>query len=172
MKPDNDQSQDPLEMLKKAWEALGIPFSLSQGLDQDEIEKRISELRIVEQWLSLNLTILQNSIQALKMQKETVNTFQQFNNPDTPDQSNSSNASQQEATRKESEKSSANQPESWWQMLQQQFNQISSAAISSMLNPGSKNHFEAPEKSKHEPSGTTADTKSKARDSRRADKTQ
>lgn len=41
----------------------------------DELEKKIKELKSVEQWLNLNLNILQSTIQGLEVQKNTISAL-------------------------------------------------------------------------------------------------
>ena len=38
-------------------------------LGQDEIDRRIAELKSVENWLEMNLNVLRGTIQSLEMQK-------------------------------------------------------------------------------------------------------
>ena len=42
---------------------------------QDQVEKRIAELRSVEGWLSLNLNMVRFSIQGLELQKSALNAM-------------------------------------------------------------------------------------------------
>ncbi|MCG1048066.1 PhaM family polyhydroxyalkanoate granule multifunctional regulatory protein, partial [Mycetohabitans sp. B6] len=44
----------------------------------EELDKRITDLRAVEQWLKLNLSMLQSTIQALQMQRSTLATLRAF----------------------------------------------------------------------------------------------
>lgn len=65
---------DPFEFLKAIWSPMGIPVPgmVSPTLDVSELDRRIAELRSVENWLNLNLNVLRMSIQALEMQKATL----------------------------------------------------------------------------------------------------
>ncbi|WP_256583751.1 PhaM family polyhydroxyalkanoate granule multifunctional regulatory protein [Burkholderia singularis] len=63
----------------------GMPPSLSAMSDLmaplasvDELDKRITDLRAVEQWLKLNLGMLQSAIQALEVQRATLATLRAF----------------------------------------------------------------------------------------------
>jgi len=65
------QPPDPLEFLKSLWGPMGLPMS---GLNppataSSELDKRIAELKSVENWLNLNLGVLHMTIQSLEMQK-------------------------------------------------------------------------------------------------------
>src|SRR5215469_14978350 len=44
----------------------------------EELDKRITDLRAVEQWLKLNLSMLQSAIQALEVQRATLATLRAF----------------------------------------------------------------------------------------------
>jgi len=67
-----DQSPpDPFEMFRRLWGPLGVPVPgmAMPTLDPQEIDKRITELKSVELWLSMNLNMLRAAIQGLEMQK-------------------------------------------------------------------------------------------------------
>jgi hypothetical protein len=48
---------------------------LAPTLDVEELEKRISDLRAVEQWLELNASMLRTTIQSLEVQRATISTL-------------------------------------------------------------------------------------------------
>jgi len=65
------QPPDPLEFLKSLWGPMGLPMA---GLNApaaaaSEVDKRIAELKSVETWLNMNLSVLRLTIQGLEMQK-------------------------------------------------------------------------------------------------------
>ncbi len=86
---------DSLELMKKMWGFAGLPGLPSAGnlasmaaripqqlpnmfaptLDVNELEKRIADLRAVEQWLELNAGILRTTIQSLEVQRATIATL-------------------------------------------------------------------------------------------------
>ena len=59
----------------KAAEGFGAAFP---GLDTDELEKRIKDLKSVENWLNLNLNILKSTIQGLEVQHATMMALKSF----------------------------------------------------------------------------------------------
>jgi hypothetical protein len=59
----------------KATGAFGSAFP---GLDTDELEKRIKDLKSVENWLNLNLNILKSTIQGLEVQHATMMALKSF----------------------------------------------------------------------------------------------
>src|SRR5471030_534578 len=84
------------DMMEKMWDMMKLnPFaaaaapggspSLSMMSDMlapltnvEELDKRIKDMRAVEQWLKLNLNMLQSAIQALEVQRATLATLRAF----------------------------------------------------------------------------------------------
>ncbi|MBU3604603.1 PhaM family polyhydroxyalkanoate granule multifunctional regulatory protein [Polynucleobacter sp. AP-Kaivos-20-H2] len=58
--------------------AAGGFASAFPGLDVDELEKRIKDLKSVENWLNLNLNILKSTIQGLEVQHATMMALKSF----------------------------------------------------------------------------------------------
>jgi hypothetical protein len=69
--PSETSMTDMFELIQKMWNPLNIPLPnlLTPTLDPAEIEKKITELKAVEGWLSMNLKMLQMTIKTLEMQK-------------------------------------------------------------------------------------------------------
>jgi hypothetical protein len=65
---------DPLEFMKGMWGSMGfsLPGMVAPTFDTDELEKRIHDLKAVEGWLRMNLSMLQMTIQGLEMQCSTL----------------------------------------------------------------------------------------------------
>ena len=61
-----------------ASKAAGSFASAFPGLDVDELEKRIKDLKSVENWLNLNLNILKSTIQGLEVQHATMMALKSF----------------------------------------------------------------------------------------------
>lgn len=70
-------SPDPFEFLKSLWNPLGMPMPgmVTPTLDVGELDKRIADLKSVENWLNLNLNVLRMTIQGLEMQKATLSAM-------------------------------------------------------------------------------------------------
>ncbi|BCF95651.1 hypothetical protein PPGU19_002200 [Paraburkholderia sp. PGU19] len=156
----------PAEMLDRMWgmmrltpfgaafpgtspaSAQGFVPSLSMMSDMmapltnvEELDKRITDMRAVEQWLKLNLNMLQSAIQALEVQRATLSTLRAFGAfaqqsmtqpaPEAPPrhepQPAASAAEAGEAG--ESAGSPAFDASGWWNLLQAQFNQIAQFAM-------------------------------------------
>ena len=48
---------DAMEHARRSWSAMPIPSAMTPTLDPDELDKRIADLKTVEQWLVLNLNL-------------------------------------------------------------------------------------------------------------------
>jgi hypothetical protein len=72
------QSPDPFEFLKSLWGPMGLPMAgmTTPSLNQGEIDKRIADLKLVENWLNINLNVLRITIQGLEVQKSTLAAMQ------------------------------------------------------------------------------------------------
>ena len=135
----------------------------------EDLDKRIKDMRAVEQWLKLNLNMLQSAIQALEVQRATLATLRAFGAfaQDSVDKARTASAGaaesaaaswpapsprpSQEAPReapKEASKEApkdeegtagasqagvndpAFDPSGWWNVLQSQFNNLATMALS------------------------------------------
>lgn len=79
-------NNDPMQFLKSMWSQMGtsvpgfsLPGMVTPTLDTDELEKRITDLKAVEGWLRMNLSMLQLTIQGLEMQQSTISAVQTMN---------------------------------------------------------------------------------------------
>ncbi|MBN3844863.1 PhaM family polyhydroxyalkanoate granule multifunctional regulatory protein [Burkholderia sp. Ac-20349] len=166
----------PADMMDRMWDMMrmspfggmtsfpgatqGLPPSLSSMSDMmapltsvEELDKRITDLRAVEQWLKLNLGMLQSAIQALEVQRATLATLRAFGAfaqssmsaaeeaavaaahaakhaspaPDADAAASAADASAGDAAQQ------AFAPSGWWNLLQSQFHQLASLA---MAQPG------------------------------------
>jgi hypothetical protein len=114
--PEFNQS---MEMLKTMWgqgvaagqNAGQFPFSADPskgpagfagfpGVDIDELEKRIKDLKSVENWLSMNLNILKTTIQGLEVQHATLLALKSFGEAMTPKSDESADSSKKTSAAK------------------------------------------------------------------------
>ncbi|MDD2664916.1 MAG: hypothetical protein PHD19_14285 [Dechloromonas sp.] len=74
----DEQVHDPLNFMRNMWGNMGfsLPGMVAPTFDLDELDKRIKDLKAVEGWLRMNLSMLQMTIQGLEMQRTTVSTVQ------------------------------------------------------------------------------------------------
>jgi hypothetical protein len=70
-------SKDMLEFMQKMWNPLGFPLPgmVAPTIDVAEIERKLGEMRTVENWLKMNLGLLQVTIKTLEMQKAALETL-------------------------------------------------------------------------------------------------
>lgn len=154
-----------LEMMRQTFSALSGTNGLAKGLamqstlDPAELEKKINELKSVESWLKLNLSMLSSTIQGMEVQLATITTLQQFMSanrdnakpswqyapsaapaPSAPAQTSKSESQIPPAAKlKTSDVSNTDGAQAWWNMLAQQFGQLAAATTASMpAAPGAK----------------------------------
>jgi len=165
---------DTLELMQKMW-SMGsaaptnlaamagrlpqqMPSMIAPTVDIDELDKRIADLRAVEQWLELNAGMLRTTIQTLEVQRATIATLKGIGGamlapmmnstepksvyPPVPPEFASGPASATEPATapkpvqrrrkapaaKPALADDSLNPAAWWHALQDQFSQIASAA--------------------------------------------
>jgi hypothetical protein len=76
----DEQVHDPLNFMRSMWGNMGfsLPGMVTPTLDVDELEKRIKDMKAVEGWLRMNLSMLQMTIQGLEMQHTTLTAVQRM----------------------------------------------------------------------------------------------
>lgn len=164
----------PADMLDRMWDMVrlspfggmaafpgatpGLPPSLASMSDMmapltnvEELDKRITDLRAVEQWLKLNLGMLQSAIQALEVQRATLATLRAFGAfaqtsmsaaeeaavaaakaaAAPPDEAPGADAPPSDGDA--AAQNPAFDPAGWWNLLQAQFSQLANLA---MAQPG------------------------------------
>ena len=72
-----------MEMMRQAWEGLASGGGLDAAamgkmMSVEEMDKRIADLRAVENWLRMNLSMLSSTIQGMEVQRATVATLKSF----------------------------------------------------------------------------------------------
>jgi len=74
MSNDTQSLNDPLSFVRNLWSGMGLsmPGMVTPTFDVDELDKRITDMKAVEGWLRMNLSMLQMTIQGLEMQKTTL----------------------------------------------------------------------------------------------------
>ena len=71
---------DTLDFVKNLWGSMGVPGMSLPGLGAptlsvDDLEKKIADLKAVESWLNVNVSMLRGTIQALEIQRGTLATL-------------------------------------------------------------------------------------------------
>jgi len=170
-----DAFNDSLNFVKKLWGQMGVPGMPGgssvpgmtipgmptmplPSMSVEDLDKRIQELKTVETWLNVNMTMLRNTIQALEVQRATIatlhslsttmaSTMQGFNAGEVRYPFSSSHASEEApAAEPTSENTKSNakaktepstdevsplvsQSAAWWQNVQDQFKQALGTAL-------------------------------------------
>lgn len=78
MSADQANPNDPMAFVRNLWGGMGfnLPGMVTPTFDVEELDKRIKDMKAVEGWLRMNLSMLQMTIQGLEMQRTTVSTVQ------------------------------------------------------------------------------------------------
>jgi hypothetical protein len=113
----------------KQFAAAGGPAGMPQAaqwvtptLDPKELEKRIQELKSVQFWLDQNAKALSATIQALEVQRMTLETLQGMN----------LGAADVAAAMKGQDKTSPVDPMPWWSAISEQFQGIAAKTMQDM----------------------------------------
>lgn len=166
---------DSLELMRKVWGLSGLPSLPSSAsmtqfaqalpqslpamiaptLDVNEIDKRITDLRAVEQWLTLNVNVLRTTIQGLEVQRNTLAALKSFGGsmlaatqemtasaaspPDTP---------AQETAPPPAANTLPLNALAWWSGLQEQFAKMTSAVTANAASSASQSAKSKPTASK------------------------
>ncbi|WP_454692857.1 PhaM family polyhydroxyalkanoate granule multifunctional regulatory protein [Achromobacter aegrifaciens] len=183
----SDLSGNPLlasmEMMRQAWAGLTGPGGLASSLPMappmnlEDLDRRIVELRSVENWLRMNLSMLSSTIQGMEVQRSTISTLRAFVDsaanldmgafhdsgaasplevvlglkpgPKSAAKATAASPAAEDAKAKGAEAAGQQQSaapgmseqmgaaaqsasKAWWDLLQQQFNQIAAATAASM----------------------------------------
>lgn len=79
----SSNSDSNFDFMRQLWSSMGfgLPGMATPTLDVDEIEKRITDLRAVEGWLKMNLSMLQMTIQGLEVQRAALSAVRAMSQP-------------------------------------------------------------------------------------------
>ena len=74
---EQDAPKDWFEFMQKMWnpESFSLPGMKPPAINVEEIEKKIAELKTVENWLTINTGFVQMTIKTLQMQKSALETL-------------------------------------------------------------------------------------------------
>jgi hypothetical protein len=97
--------QDALAFMQRMWNPLGVPIPglatpatppgvpaagalpfpnpamMFAALDPAEVERKINELRVIESWLTMSLSMMQMSIRTLELQKASLEALSAAHRP-------------------------------------------------------------------------------------------
>lgn len=157
---------DTLEFVKNLWGSMKVPGMSVPSLSPEEIDKQIADLKAVESWLQINMSMLRSSIQALEVQSATLTALrsmgESFAKAATPAPASDDKpsfespfAQQQKA---EAEAPAGAMPETaalaaqlanpalWWNAVQDQFSNAVSQVMTPAATPKKKAAKKAPAK--------------------------
>ncbi len=157
--------KDPFGFLKPGWHGFqsagGSMASMAMPTnDPAELERRIADLKTVEQWLDFNLTLLRTTIQGLEIQRGTLLALKAWK----------SQGSDDDTAGKTGDTPSAD-INLWWNAMQDQFQQLmqaaqnlqtgAAAAGSRKTEPSTNAQAPSANKTRKKPSGSRPSSTSK-----------
>ena len=74
---EQDAPKDWFEFMQKMWNPASFPLPglITPTVDVEEIEKKIAELKAVENWLTINTGFVQMTIKTLQIQKSALESL-------------------------------------------------------------------------------------------------
>ena len=127
----DQQIHDPLNFMRNLWGNMGftLPGMVAPTFDVEELDKRIKDMKAVEGWLRMNLSMLQMTIQGLEMQRTTVSTVQTMGKMASDAAKAMEAGATPEAATVNPEKPAFSEAAMWpWQMMQQMREQMQHTA--------------------------------------------
>jgi hypothetical protein len=67
---------DPLGWIKRLWGSMQVPGMVTPPMSLDELDQKIQDLKTVESWLNVNMSMLRGTIQTLEVQRATLSALQ------------------------------------------------------------------------------------------------
>jgi hypothetical protein len=126
----NNVMTDPFEFLKKSWAGINsLPKSVTPTFDIEELDKRITDMKAVENWLQLNLSMLQGTIKTMEIQRGTLATLKDLGQSLTPQ---TATVLAKDLAGGIQQAAAAQNAAAWWELLQNQFNQVTQAAAATL----------------------------------------
>jgi len=116
--------------MRNLWGNMGftLPGMVAPTFDVEELDKRIKDMKAVEGWLRMNLSMLQMTIQGLEMQRTTVSTVQAMGKM-ASDAAKNMSPEAAAAPTGDPEKTAFSEAAMWpWQMMQQMREQMQQSA--------------------------------------------
>ena len=78
--PGTGAMNDPMEFVKNLWGSMSVPgmgplASMAPAMSVEDLDKKIADLKAVETWLNMNMSMLRGTIQTLEVQRGTMVTL-------------------------------------------------------------------------------------------------
>lgn len=169
--PGMNAMNDTLDFVKKLWGNMQVPGMVAPTISGDDLDKRIQDLKTVESWLTVNMNMLRNTIQALEVQRATIATFEAMrdsfvqtmqNGGDTPPPAwppSRKDTPPSDPAPPETPDAPLSNPAAWWGLLQDQFKQ----AVSNANLHSQKSAAPVAEPTQEQPRSTSAPSAKKPR---------
>lgn len=149
---------DTLEFIRNFWGGMKVPGMTMPSMSPDEINKQITDLKAVESWLQMNMSMLRSTIQTLEVQSATLTALQSMSdnfskaaNPKSGDDKpafespffKSAEAAAQDGAPDSAPDTAAfaaqfANPAAWWNTVQDQFTQAVNTAMTPPKKPARK----------------------------------
>jgi hypothetical protein len=123
----DEQINDPLNFMRNMWGKMGftLPGMVAPTFDLEELDKRIKDMKAVEGWLRMNLSMLQMTIQGLEMQRTTVSAVKTMGQMASDTAKSMSAGAAEEPAAVDPAQSGFTEASMWpWQMMQQMREQM------------------------------------------------
>lgn len=126
-----------LDMMRQAWQGMAggaghLDAATMAPMSLDDLDRRIRELQTVQNWLQLNVSMLASTIQGLEIQRSTLNTLKSFAGGAFAAGADAPSSKKAEAEAGAIPPAYAQAAGDWWQMVQQQFEQLAAATTASL----------------------------------------
>ena len=84
---EDSSNKELCEFFQKMWNPLSfpIPGMFTPAMSVEEVDKKIAELKSVENWLKMNLGFLQMTVKTLEMQRSALQILQESAKPSPPE---------------------------------------------------------------------------------------
>jgi len=131
-----DAARNPLfaglDMMRQAWQNMagagGLDAAQLTPMSLEDLDRRIRELQTVQNWLQLNATMLSNTIQGLEIQRSTLSTLKSFAGGAFPGAAAAGSADTADAAGADYARAAGD----WWNLVQQQFEQLATATAAGL----------------------------------------
>ena len=124
---------DTFDFVRNRWGAMHVPGLAAPTLSVDELDKRIADLKAVEAWISMNATMLRGTIHTLEVQRATIATLKSMGASladAMPHAPSAAAAGAGQAGAEGVHPGLAESAAAWWNLLQHQFGNVLSGAMS------------------------------------------
>ncbi|WP_374355230.1 PhaM family polyhydroxyalkanoate granule multifunctional regulatory protein [Chitinimonas sp.] len=84
----SEQANDPFAFFRQLFKPMEGMQPFMPPMSEEECARKIAELRTVEQWLSMQVSLVQMSIRTLELQQASLAALKPRERPAAPDEGN------------------------------------------------------------------------------------